>query len=196
MSTPILSDADFIISDVSVTHEIPTFSTTAINGVTTTKGRGLHFIKASATVTLVGVEDIKRFSALMLNIKGRLNPFRLSLQDSSDGKGGCNPLYTNASPILSNDIGIGAVSMVLGGFSGVIPAGSFFQFPNDSKIHCLTADAKPNQEARFFPAARVPATAKSRLNFSPVPLMRLEADSFDVSFERAKSVTLKMVEVL
>ena len=196
MSIPILSDSEFIISDVVVSHETPNFATTSINGVTTTKARGLHLLSITATVTLVDALDIKRFSALMLNIRGRLNPFKLSLQDSSDGRGYCNPLFTDVSPVLANDLSIGNNKMVLGGFSGTIPAGSIFQFPNDSKCYCLLNDVKPNQEAEFFPAIRVPHLTKTKLNFSPVPLVRLEGDSFELTYAKAKEITIKMKEVL
>ncbi len=196
MSIPILSDTDFIISEVSVSHDTPNFYTESINGVGNAKSRGLHTLSVTATVTLTDAIDIKQFSALMLRIRGRLNPFRLSLQDATDGKGYCNPLHTDVAPMLSNALTVGQNRMVLGGFSGVIPAGSIFQFPNDSKTHVLLNDVKPNQEAEFFPAIRVAHDVKSRLNFSPVPLVRLDGDTFELTFDKAKTITLKMKEVM
>ena len=196
MSIPILSDSDFIISDVAIEHNTPNFYTESINGVGNAKSRGLHTLSVAATVTLTDATDIKKFSALMLRIRGRLNPFRLSLQDATDGKGYCNPLHTDVAPMLSNALTVGQNRMVLGGFSGVIPAGSIFQFPNDSKTHVLLNDVKPNQEAEFFPAIRVAHEVKSRLNFSPVPLVRLDGDTFELTFDKAKTITLKMKEVM
>ncbi|MGL4763837.1 MAG: hypothetical protein ACRC2N_02165 [Aeromonas sp.] len=193
---PILSDADFIISDVAIEHNTPNFYTESINGVGNAKSRGLHSLTITATVTLVDALDIKKFQALMLRIRGRLNPFRLSLQDATDGKGYCNPLHTDAAPMLSNALTVGNNAMVIGGFSGSIPAGSVFQFPNDSKCHVLLTDAKPNQAVEFFPAVRVAHDVKARLNFSPVPLMRLDGDTFELTTDKAKSITLKMKEVM
>ena len=196
MSIPILSDADFIISDVKVTHSTPNFVTSSINGKVNAKSRGLHSLEVQAKVTLVNSDDIKKFQALMLRIRGRLNPFMLSLQDQTDGKGFCNPLFTPVSPMLANDISIGQTKMVLSGFSGVIPAGSVFTFANDTKTHVILNDTKSNQEAEFFPAVRSINANKTKLNFSPIPLVRLDGDSFEVSYDNAKEITLKMKEVM
>lgn len=193
---PILSDADFIISDVKVKHNTPNFYTESINGKANAKSRGLHSLEVQAKITLVNSDDIKKFQALMLRIRGRLNPFKLSLQDSTDGKGFCNPLFTQVSPMLGNDITIGQTKMVLTGFSGVIPAGSVFTFANDTKTHVILNDVKPNQEAEFFPAVRSTNANKSRLNFSPEIFVRLDGDSFEVSYDNAKEITLKMKEVM
>lgn len=193
---PILSDADFIISDVKVKHNTPNFYTESINGKANAKSRGLHSLEVQAKITLVNADDIKKFQALMLRIRGRLNPFQLSLQDNTDGKGFCNPLFTPVSPMLANDITIGQTKAVLSGFSGVIPAGSIFQFANDSKTHVILNDVKPNQEAEFFPAVRSNNAIKTKLNFAPVLLVRLDSDAFEVSYERTKEITLKMREVM
>lgn len=196
MSEIKLADTDFIISDVSVTHTTNNFYTESINGVGNSKSRGLHRLGVDFTVTLVDATDIKKFEALMLRIRGRLNPFVLSLQDKTDGKGYCNPLYTDVTPVLANDVAIGNNKFVLGGFSGVIPAGSKFQFPNDTKVYTVLMDTKPNQECEIFPAVRVPHLTKTKLNFAPEPLLRLSGDEFSLTYAKAKEIKLNAVEVL
>ncbi|WP_429142592.1 hypothetical protein [Aeromonas veronii] len=196
MSNPILSDNDFIISNVSITHETVNFFTESVNYIGNAKSRGLHRLGVEFTVTLVDANDIKKFEALMLRIRGRLNPFKLSLQDQTDGKGTCNPLFTDVSPMLSNAVSIGNNKLVLSGFSGVIPAGSKFQFPNDEKVFTVLNDTKPNQECEIFPAVRVAHEVKAKLNFSPVPLLRLSGDEFTVSYDKAREITLKAMEAL
>ncbi|MGF1787091.1 hypothetical protein L4D00_14950 [Photobacterium swingsii] len=196
MTTPILSDADYIVSDVSVSHSTPNFHTESLNMVSNTMSRGLHQLEVQFKVHLVNADDIKRFQALMLNIRGRLNPFKLSLQDQTDGKGQCNPLYTNAKPLLSNALAIGNNKMVLSGISGTIKAGSMFHFPNDAKVYVLLEDAKNNQTVSFFPSTRQAHEVKERLNFSVEPLLRLEDDSFKLTYSNASEITLNAREVL
>lgn len=193
---PILSDSEFIISDVEVKHISPNFFTESINGKANAKSRGLHRVEIKCSVHLVNADDIKKFEALMLRIRGRLNPFKLSLQDRTDGKGFCNPLFTDVSPMLANDVSVGQNQITLAGFSGVIPAGSKFQFPNDAKIHTILHDVKPNQSCEFFPAARVAHSTKARLNFSPEPIVRLTSDEFSIKYENAAEYQITMLEAL
>ena len=192
----ILSDSDFIISDVNVTNLTPNFYTEASNFKGNSKSRGLHQLEIDFTVTLINQDDIKRFNALMMKARGRLNPFVLSLQGSTDGKNYCNPLFTDANPFLAHEVAIGNTTITLAGFSGVIPAGSYFQFPNDTKVYMILDDAKPNSSVEIFPASRIKHTVKERLNFAPEPLVRLDSDEYSIQFENATEVKLKVKEVL
>lgn len=194
--TQTLSDNDFIISDVSVTNHTPNFYTESLNFISNTKGRGLHLLEVECTVTLVNEDDIRRFNALVLKVRGRLNPFKLSLLDKTDGKGYCNPFHYNSTPLIANPLTIGNNKMVLSGISGTIPAGSMFQFANDTKVYTLLDEARNNQSIEFFPATRQPHQMKEKLNFSVEPLVRLEDDSFKVKYASAQSITLKMREAL
>lgn len=194
--TQIISDSDFIISDVSVTHNTPNFATESINFISNVQGRGLHQLEVEFKVHLVNETDIRRFQALMLKLRGRLNPFKLSLLDATDGKGFCNPLFFNGSAMLTNNITIGNNKMVLSGISGVIPAGTMFHFANDSKVYTLLDDARSNKTVEFFPATRQNHQLKERINFSVEPLLRLEDDSFKVKYDKLQEVTLKARESL
>lgn len=196
MTDIILSDDQFIISDVKVKHLTPNFYTESVNGKGNALSRGLHRMEIEARVTCADQHDIKKFEALMLRIRGRLNPFKLSLQDSTDGEGYCNPLFTDVSPMTSTEVGIGQNKLVLSGFSGSIPAGSKFQFPNDTKVYILLNDATPNREVEVFPAIRFAQPVKTRLNFRPIPLVRLDGDVFDVQYGNCAEYNLKMKEVL
>lgn len=191
-----LSDSDFIISDVNVTNLTPNFYTEASNFKGNAKSRGLHQLEIDFTATLINDADIRKFNAFMMKVRGRLNPFILSLQDNTDGKGYCNPLFTDVSPMLSLDAEIGATNITLSGFSGTIPAGSYFQFPNDTKVHMILDDAKPNKSVEIFPASRIKQLSKSRLNFAPEPLVRMNDDEYSIKFENASEIKLKVREVV
>ncbi|KFA99235.1 hypothetical protein [Vibrio sp. ER1A] len=196
MTDIILSDNEFIISDVKVKHNTPSFYTESINGKGNALSRGLHSMEIEAKITCINDLDIKKFEALMLRIRGRLNPFKLSLQDSTDGKGYCNPLFTDVKPMTATAVSIGQTKLTLSGFSGEIPAGSKFQFPNDSKVYVLLTPALPNREVEIFPAVRFAQVIKTRMNFSPEPLVRLNGDVFDIQYANGAEYSLKMKEVM
>ncbi|ELH4810062.1 hypothetical protein Q9X96_003095 [Vibrio vulnificus] len=191
-----LKDSDFIISDVNVNHLTPNFYTEASNFKANAQSRGLHQLEIDFTVTLINAADIKRFSAFMLKARGRLNPFVLDLQDSTDGKGHNNPLFTDVKPMLSHPVEIGNNTIQLTSFSGTIPAGSMFQFPNDTKVYVILDDVKSNQTVEIFPASRIKHEAQERLNFSPTPLVRLADDEFSTKYENASELKLKVREEL
>ncbi len=195
--TQILSDAEYIISDVSVTNTTPNFYTESINHIGNALSRGLHRLEVELTVNLTNEQDIRRFNAFMLNNKGRLNPFKLSLLDDTDGKGNCNPFYYNAAPMLVNDIKIGNDSMLLSGISSAIPAGAMFQFPNDTKVYTLLEDARANKAVKFFPATRQNHPLKSKLKFAVEPLLRLDGDDYQMKFITGhQEIKIKASEVL
>lgn len=194
--TQILSDSEFIISDVTATHNTPNFFNQSINLIGNAKSRGLHQLEISLKVTLANEADIRKFQAFMLKVRGRLNPFKLSLLDDTDGKGFNNPFYYNSNPMLTNDISIGNSTMILSGISGSIPAGTMFQFSNDTKVYTLLDNAMNNKVVEFFPATRQPHQLKERLNLSVEPLVRLEDDSFKLKYSNTESITLKLWETL
>ncbi|WP_188013160.1 hypothetical protein [Photobacterium damselae] len=195
--TQILSDAEYIISDVSVTNTTPNFYTESINYIGNALSRGLHRLEVELTVNLTNEQDIRRFNAFMLNNKGRLNPFKLSLLDDTDGKGNCNPFYYDAAPMLANDIKIGNDRMILSGISNAIPAGTMFQFPNDTKVYTFLDDVSNNKTVRFFPATRLQQPIKARLKLSVEPLLRLTSDDYQMKFSNGhQEIKIKASEVL
>lgn len=193
---PIISDAEYLVSDVSITHTTPNFSTVSNNFIHNSVSRGLHRLKVNFTIHLVNEADIRKFEALMLKIRGRLNPFKLSLQDDTDAKGHCNPLAFNARPMCVSDVSVGQNNITLNNFSGVIPAGTKFSLPNDSKVYTILDDVKSGKTVEVFPAIRIAHPAKTPLNLKPVLTLRLEADEFTIKYEQASSITLTAVEDL
>lgn len=192
MTVPILSDRDFIISDISIKHITPNFFTESANFIGNSKSRGLHRLGIDFSVTLENSADTKKMEAFLLTIRGRLNPFYLQLSPEDFH----NPLYTNSNPLIGSDISIGQHSMVLSGISEVILAGSKFQFANDSKIYTTLNDGRNNAAVEFFPASRQAHAIKERLNFNPAPLVRLVDDHMEIKYERASAISFKTMEAL
>lgn len=192
MDKYILSDADFILSDVSVKHITPCFYTESTNFVGNAKSRGLHRLEITFKVTLEDSADTKRMEAFLLSVRGRLNPFYLTLSPEEFH----NPFYTNVDPFLANPISIGQHSMILTGVSSTIPAGSKFQFANDDKVYTTLTDGNNNKSIEFFPASRQAHAIKEKLNFNPAPLIRLTNDVMELKYERASEISFRAMEAL
>ncbi|MFM1687948.1 hypothetical protein ACJ7VZ_05410 [Aeromonas salmonicida] len=192
MAIPILSDLDFIFSDISIKHHTPNFYTEGLNFVGSAKSRGLHRLEMNFKITLENSSDTKRMEAFLLTIRGRLQPFYISLSPEEWH----NPLYTNASPLLGADIAIGQHSMVLSGVSDVIPAGSKFQFANDDKVYTTLTDGRNNTAVEFFPSSRQAHAIKERLNFNPTMLVRMTDDVMEIKYERASDISFHVMEAL
>lgn len=184
----------FIISDVELTEETPNLFTQSNNYTANARSRGLHRLGFSFDVFLATDQDLKKFRAFYLNTRGRLNPFVLDLMPvgfSVDDTPWYNPLFTSVRNVtVANPIAVGANSMTLAGVSSAIPAGSMFQFPNDSKIYTLLADAKANQAVEFFPACRQVVQEKSVLEFDVKPVLRLDEDKTKMNLSKGSSVKL------
>lgn len=187
-----ISVNDWMISDVEIQHDTPVFYSESINQKGNAIGTGLHRIICKFTITTETVADTKRLNALLMNIRGQLSPFELDL-GSVDGW--FNPLTTpNATNVLSTSaVAQGSTTMTLN--NTTIPVGSYFQFPNDTKLYVVTASS--GSQYNFFPAARFATAATSRINFSnPRLRLRLDSNSFSMKMGRAESITLSAKEVL
>lgn len=188
-----LQDTDYILSDVSVKQLTPNFYTESINYIGNSKSRGLHRLEMEFTITLENSADVKRFNALMLKIRGRLNPFQLTLSPEEH----YNPLYTAVRVCkLVHRVDIGNNKITLAGFSGILPAGSMFQFPNDTKVYTILDDAKSNTEVEIFPACRFTQLEDGSLNFNPSPVLRLQNDDFKIKYEKVTEYKISAVEVI
>ncbi|EPS1446327.1 hypothetical protein ACVBYC_002154 [Vibrio parahaemolyticus] len=190
----ILSDKDFIISDVKVEHHTPVFYTEGLNFVANSKERGLHRLNIECDVHFSNVADIKAFQAFLLRVRGRANPFTLSLQDETDGKGFCNPMSSNVTARLGSNISIGNTSTNLTGVIGQVELGSLFQFENDTKVY--TVIGLEGNKLEFYPASRKPHLAGEPINFKPMPLVRLSEDKHRLGYEVGSKISLKMWEVM
>lgn len=188
-----LKDTDYIISDVSINQLTPNFYTESVNYIGNSKSRGLHRLEVDFTVVLEGAADIKSFNALMLKIRGRLNPFKLELSPEDY----YNPMYTpiKTCKVVSR-VDVGHNKITLTGFSGTIPAGSMFQFPNDDKVYTILDDVRANGETEIFPACRLTQPENGSLNFNPSPVLRLKGDAFKIKYEKATEYKITASEVI
>ncbi|MGL6462401.1 hypothetical protein [Aeromonas hydrophila] len=187
-----ISVQDWIISDVEVSQDTPVFYSESINQKGNAFGTGLHRLLVKFTITVETAEDTKRLNALLLNIRSQLNPFELDLGSTA---GWFNPFTTpiTGNVLSTTIIPAGSTTMTLN--NTAIPIGSYFQFPDDTKLYVVTEASGSNYN--FFPAARIQVPATSRINFSnPRIRLRLDGNSFSLKQGRAESITLNAKEVL
>ncbi|MGG5825917.1 hypothetical protein [Aeromonas salmonicida] len=190
----ILSNRDFIISDVSITESAPNLYTESSNFTANARSRGLHRIGFKLSVYLQTHDDVRRFRAFWLNARGRLNPFVLDLTPT-EGNDWYNPIYYSSRNVaLANPLGVGANTMILSGISSPIPAGTLFQFSNDSKLYTLLADAKANQPVEFFPGCRFAQQAGVGIITDCKPVVRMEEDKYELNLQPGSAVKLSMQE--
>lgn len=194
MTEIVIRDSDYIISDVKVKTLTPNFLTESLTGKVNAKSRGLHSLQFTFSITLVDDRDVKRFNALMMKLKGRLNPFTLSLLDGTDGKGSFNPLVTDAILRLTNEAKIGD-SVIQVAANSLIEAGTMFQLPNDSKVYTILDDVRSGA-VEIFPAIRVAHADNTTLKLGVEPLLRLDSDEFELTYDRTQEITLTAKEVL
>lgn len=195
MTQIVLRDSEYIVSDVSVSTVTHNFVTESLSGKVNAKSRGLHQLEVQFKVTLPNQHDIKRFNALMLKIRGRLNPFVLSLTDSTDAKHFCNPFVFDQTVQLNQPAQVGATTIHITS-PDVVPAGTMFQLPNDKKVYTTLDDVNMTGSTEVFPAIRIQHTVNTTLKTVVEPVLRLTEDDFELSYENAKEITLKAREVL
>ncbi|MCU8498501.1 hypothetical protein M2G70_07460 [Vibrio vulnificus] len=195
MTDIVIRDSEYIISDVKVKTLTPNFLTESLTGKVNAKSRGLHSLEVNFTITLCGAKDVRKFNALMLKLKGRLNPFILSLTDEEDGKGYFNPLVTSGRIRLTAPANKGDTTIQIG-TSGVVEAGTMFQLTNDPKVYTILDSRTGSGSVEIFPAIRVPHDINSVLKTQVEPHLRLNSDSYEVSYEDVSEITLTAREVL
>ncbi|MGL6606589.1 hypothetical protein [Aeromonas hydrophila] len=194
MTDLILSNRDFLLSEVSLTEQAPNLYTESSNFTANARSRGLHRMGFKLSVYLETHDDVRRFRAFWLKARGRLNPFTLDLTPT-EGNDWYNPIYyATRNVILANPLSIGENNMVLSGISAPIPAGTLFQFGNDSKLYTLLNDAKANQSVDFFPGTRFAQQAGSTITTDCKPVVRLEDDKYELELTKGSVVKLSMQE--
>ncbi|KJR15234.1 hypothetical protein [Vibrio parahaemolyticus] len=190
-----ISDSDYIISDVKVKTLTPNFYTESLTGKGNAKSRGLHSLEFSFKITLINDRDVKRFNALMLKLKGRLNPFKLSLLDKTDGANHFNPLFSNSRIRLTSLANVGDTHIQIASV-GFVEAGTMFQLPNDSKVYTILDDVTSGGSVEIFPAIRVTHEVNTNLITSVEPKLRLTSDFYENTYDKVSEITLSAKEVL
>ncbi|ENM2831980.1 hypothetical protein AB6Q85_002327 [Vibrio cholerae] len=189
MTNIVIRDSDYIVSDVKVKTLTPNFVTESLTGKVNAKSRGLHSLEFKFTITLQGEKDVRKFNALMLKLRGRLNPFILSLTDTTDGKGYFNPLVTDKIIKLTTDTPVGSTNINIAAI-GAVDAGTMFQLPNDTKVYTILDDVKGSGSVEIYPAIRVAHTASTNLITTVEPILRLTGDSYEVTYDCNTDITL------
>lgn len=174
-----------IISNVNLTHHMPQFVTTSLNLKRRAKDRDLHQLKGTFDVTIASDRDLRRFESWICKLKGRLNQFNLSL-----GGRFSVPTSRLTNPLLSVDVGTGAVSVSLVAFGGEIWEGDMINFPNDTKTYIAQNDLSGGGVLNIMPSLRQPQVANSRINMNDtIVTAMLVSDTQPIEYSEAGIIT-------
>lgn len=166
-----------IISDVTVTENIPVFKTKSLDGRQRIKHRGIHFLSGSFDVTFEDVDDVKAWRGFIVKSRGGQEDFNIDL-----------PMHFKtdvpANPVTLGSVGIGATSCTItGAFAGTIPAGSYFTLPNDKKVYVTEDDITTGSTFNFFPGSHVVQPSGSAIEFiNPVITAQLEDNNQEIDY--------------
>ncbi|HAV1497976.1 TPA: hypothetical protein JG855_002066 [Vibrio parahaemolyticus] len=177
-----------IISNVSITHEIPTLQTESLSLTSRGRTRGIHRIKGSFDVHITDFEAQQAWTAFLLKMQGRFNSFELDLPRhfKSDAR---NPQLTLAA-------GIGASTLSVNG-GNYVKVGTCFNVPNDNKTYYIT-DINGDQFT-IFPKLRTAQLVNTEINVqTPVINCRFAEDNQTVTYSENGMLikqTINFVEV-
>lgn len=185
--------AGAMITSVSVSHNIPTFTTESLNLKEKSKHRNLHRLEGSLEISLYDLSSQKAWQAFIIKCKGRSESITLDL-----------PLHFKSSTVLSNPSistagSLGNTQIQLSSFSGRIEAGSVVTFLNDTKTYVVEDDVSGGGLMKFFPPLRQAQLINSRVEvINPVMNVRFNDDVQDIDFGNGQMTTasIKFKEAL
>ena len=188
-----ISVDDWRISNVSVESITETFYSESIQGKGNSIGTGQHRYKIKFSITLNTADEVRAFEALMLQIRGQQNPFYLDLGDESNWFNPFSiPLSGSILTTVPASTGNNTISI---NNTLLIPVGAKFTQPNDTKVYQVIG--KSGSSITIFPSLRFPLSTGTVLNFrNPQPYLRLNSNSFTLTYERAQEISLTALEVL
>jgi len=176
-----------MITNVSVTHNIPTFTTESLSLKEKSKHRNTHRLEGSLDVSLYGLTNQKAWQAFIVKCKGRSESITLDL-----------PLHFKSStlrsaPTISTAAGIGITQVTLSAFGGHIEAGSVVTFLNDTKTYVVEDDVSSGGIMKFFPPLRQAQLINSLVEgINPVMNVRLENDMQEIDYGDGHLMSVKM----
>ncbi|MBE5156672.1 hypothetical protein HJ044_04880 [Vibrio parahaemolyticus] len=177
-----------MISNVSITHEIPTLQTESLSLSSRSRTRGIHRIKGSFDVHIVDFEAQQAWTAFLLKLQGRFNTFELDLPRHFKS--------TERNPILTVDAGIGASTLSVSG-AYYVPVGTCFNMPNDDKTYYITEVSE--NSLTIFPKLRKPQLVNTEVNIeTPVINCRFDEDNQTIRYSENGMLvtqTINFVEV-
>lgn len=184
-----ISVNDWNISDVAIEQETPTFFSESINYKGSSIGTGLHRFSVKFSITTDTDSDVRRLNALLLSLKGQQETFLLDLGTDNHW---FNPMTVDVPNVVNTaKILVGSVSMNLSNTQ--IPEGTFFQFPNNSKVFVITE--RSGNQYNFYPACRTEVPATSQINVrNPKLKLRMTKNSFTMKMGRAETIGFECKE--
>lgn len=171
-----------IISDVTVSHNTPSFMNEMMSLHTESKGRNIHRFEGEFTATMPTLKSQKAWTSFLLRLGGRAGTFSLDLPLHFKSDITTNPTLSTGASTGNNTISISTTEQ--------IDDGSCFTLPNDSKIYHLLEDVDGNGSYSIFPPLQQSQLTGAIVNFkTPVISCRIDNDKPQITHSEQGIIT-------
>lgn len=172
-----------ILSEVSVDHNTPNYSTTSMSEIVKSRTKNLHFLTGTITLTAgefaIGRRSIEGF---LLRCRGRLNSFEIPLLYNCTGVEG--------QPYINGNHSIGATVINIGGLGGTLFLGDVIKFPNDDKLYYVMTEREGDGTMEIFPPLRVSQSANNSVLYTEInPIVLLSDDKQTTKYNENGIIT-------
>jgi hypothetical protein len=182
-----------IISNVSITHEVPTFYTESLSLKGRSRNRGIHRITGTFDIHIGDFTSQQSWTAFLLKLQGRTNTFELDLPLHFKS----TEMYQN--PTLTAAAGIGYHDLLVSDV-GEIVTGSCFNMMNDNKTYYVTDVDYAQDQITIFPKLNQSHLLGSTIQFiEPVVTCRLSDDNQTITYSESGRVitqTINFIEAI
>ncbi len=172
-----------IVSDVTIEHNIPNYSTTSMSEKVKSRTKNMHFLTGDITLTAgeraVGRRAIEGF---LLRCRGRLMELEIPLNYTAADAGG--------APTITGNHSAGATSIAVAGIAGSFFVGDIVKFPNDNKLYYVLTDITGAGAMEIFPPLRIPQASGNPVLYTDLnPFARLTDDTQSVKYNEQGIIT-------
>jgi len=181
-----------LVTNVSIDHNIPTFTTESINLIQKSKDRGIHRLEGSIDVSMYDETAQREWAGFIARCRGRSREIEVDLPKHFKSD-------VRVNPRLTTEASVGATEANLGAFTGTITAGTLITFPNDTKTYVVEEGASSGGTIKFYPPLRRLQPFGSTVRVvDPVMTVRFKEDVQTINYGTGHMVTatLDFVEAL
>ena len=181
-------------TSVGFTSREYNLSSTSLSGRIQVRSLGSQRFEFTASYPPMARSDFLPVLAFIASQRGMAETFTIVLPDISENSG------TASGSIVANGAGaIGDTSIAVDGITGILKAGSVFQFAGHSKVYMVVADRDGVGTLNFIPALTAAVADNQALVYDNVPFtVRLANDvqEFAVNTNLHYSYEVDLIEAI
>ncbi len=171
--------SNLIISNVTLSHNTPTYYSESLDFKSKSVDRGIHRLEGTIDVTTNNNAEKRALEAFMLKVRGRANPFYIDLPDRFKSN---TVISANISTNVAGNPGDNTIAV--GAFIGNISAGDMFTILNDNKTYVVLDDKLPGAGLiNIYPPLRKGFVSGTPLDFNTNKIYaRFRQDTQTISY--------------